>query len=301
MMDPSEILLQTISENSHPLACIKNLLACPDISVNFAHPRNHQTALHIAAQQGNVNLINLLLSYGAHVNGGTVDLMTPLHEASFGGHPQAVETLIAEGAEVNARNIDGSTPLCFACSKGCIQSTHLLVKAGAEVNPSLTVTFPPLHEAALNGHVRCIDLLVRLGANLERSENQFGTALHVACLRGYAECARSLLHAGANPNAIKRHQSPLHTAALCGYEECAALLLEYGANVYQRNSQSKRPSDLATDVECKKILLSKAETPAKLIETCRLVIRQQLSRTPSVKIPLLPLPGCLKEYLNYYY
>ena len=43
------------------------------------------------------------------------------------------------------------------------------------------------------------------------------------------------------------------------------------------------------------------ETPAKLIETCRLVIRQQLSRTPSVKIPLLPLPGCLKEYLNYYY
>lgn len=100
MMDPSEILLQTISENSHPLACIKNLLACPDISVNFAHPRNHQTALHIAAQQGNVNLINLLLSYGAHVNGGTVDLMTPLHEASFGGHPQAVETLIAEGAEV---------------------------------------------------------------------------------------------------------------------------------------------------------------------------------------------------------
>lgn len=171
-------------------------------------------------------------------------------------------------SQVNARNIDGSTPLCFACSKGCIQSTHLLVKAGAEVNPSLTVTFPPLHEAALNGHVRCIDLLVRLGANLERSENQFGTALHVACLRGYAECARSLLHAGANPNAIKRHQSPLHTAALCGYEECAALLLEYGANVYQRNSQSKRPSDLATDVACKKILLSKAGEKGGVLKLC---------------------------------
>lgn len=169
-------------------------------------------------------------------------------------------------SQVNARNIDGSTPLCFACSKGCIQCTHLLVKAGAEVNPSLTVTFPPLHEAALNGHVRCIDLLLRLGADLERSENQFGTALHVACLRGYADCTRSLLHAGANPNAIKRHQSPLHTAALCGYEECAALLLEYGANVYQRNSQSKRPSDLATDVACKKILLSKAGEKIGLLD-----------------------------------
>ena len=133
-----------------------------------------------------------------------------------------------------------------------------MIEAGAEVNPSLTVTFPPLHEAALNGHVRCIDKLVQMGANLQKSENQFGTALHVACLRGYVECARSLLHAGANPNAIKRHQTPLHIAALCGFEECAALLLEYGANVYQRNSQSKRPADLATDATCRNILLARA-------------------------------------------
>ena len=126
------------------------------------------------------------------------------------------------------------------------------------MNPSLTVTFPPLHEAALNGHVHCIEMLIELGADLEKSENQFGTALHVACLRGYVECVRILLHAGANPNVIKRHQAPLHTAALCGYEECAELLLEYGANIYQRNSQSKRPVDLATDAACRKILLTRA-------------------------------------------
>ena len=99
---------------------------------------------------------------------------------------------------------------------------------------------------------------MQVGADLEKSENQFGTALHVACLRGYVECARALLHAGANPNAIKRHQAPLHMVALCGYEECASLLLEYGANVYQRNSQSKVPADLATDVACRKILLTTA-------------------------------------------
>lgn len=160
--------------------------------------------------------------------------------------------------QTNAHNIDGSTPLCFACSKGCVQCVHLLIEAGAEVNPSLTVTFPPLHEAALNGHVHCIEILMKKGANLEKSENQFGTALHVACLRGYVECMRALLHAGANPNAIKRHQAALHTAALCGYEQCIMLLLEYGADVYQRNSQSKRALDLATDGACRKILLSRA-------------------------------------------
>lgn len=301
MMDPNEILLQTISENRHPLAHIKSLLLRPEVSVNFANPINHQTALHIAARRGEVDVMKLLLSYGAHVNGGTVDLMTPLHEACFGGHPEAVAILISKGAETNARNIDGSTPLCFACSKGSIQCVQLLIEAGAEVNPTLTVTFPPLHEAALNGHLHCLEMLLELGADLEKSENQFGTALHVACLRGYAECVQSLLHFGANPNAIKRHQAPLHTAALCGYEECASILVQYGANVYQRNSESKRPSDLATDAACRKMLLTEAGTPPKLLQCCRLLIRQQLRRPPADSISLLPLPKRLKDYLNYYH
>lgn len=131
------------------------------------------------------------------------------------------------------------------------------------MNPSLTVTFPPLHEAALNGHVHCLEMLMQMGADLEKSENQFGTALHIACLRGYVECVRTLLHAGANPNVIKRHQSPLHTAALCGYEDCTLLLIEYGANVYQRNLESKRPADLATDTVCRKILQAKAGEKVK--------------------------------------
>ena len=126
------------------------------------------------------------------------------------------------------------------------------------MNPSLTVTFPPLHEAALNGHTHCLEILMQMGADLEKSENQFGTALHVTCLRGYVECVRILLHAGANPNVIKRHQAPLHTAALYGYEDCTSLLIDYGANVYQRNLQSKRPADLATDTACRKILQAKA-------------------------------------------
>ena len=114
-MDSNEILLQAIIENRHPLGYIKNLLARPEVSVNFANPRNQQTALHIAARQGDVDLIKLLLSHGAHVNGGTVDLMTPLHEACFGGHPEAVDILISEGAEVHLKRVNFSFSffLCF--------------------------------------------------------------------------------------------------------------------------------------------------------------------------------------------
>ena len=79
MMDSNEFLLQAIRDNQHPLEYIKSLLTCKEVSVYFANPINQQTALHIAARRGGVELIKLLVSLGAHINGGTVDLMTPLH------------------------------------------------------------------------------------------------------------------------------------------------------------------------------------------------------------------------------
>lgn len=99
-MDSNEVLFQTIRDNRHPLEYVKNLLACNEVCVNFANPQNQQTALHIAARRGDADVIKLLCSYGAHVNGGTVDLMTPLHEACLGGHPEVVDILIGEGANV---------------------------------------------------------------------------------------------------------------------------------------------------------------------------------------------------------
>ena len=99
-MDSNEFFLQAIRDNVHPLEYIKNLLACKEVSVNFANPISQQTALHIAAGRGDVELIKLLVSFGAHINSGTVDLMTSLHEACLGGHPEAVDVLIAEGADV---------------------------------------------------------------------------------------------------------------------------------------------------------------------------------------------------------
>lgn len=255
-MDPNELLLQTINENRHPLQYIGKMLARPDVSVNFTNPRNHETALHVAAKQGDV--------------------------------------------ETNVHNIDGSTPLCFACAKGSLQCALLLIDAGAEVNPSLTITFPPLHEAALNGHVDCIEMLLKMGADLEKSENQFGTALHVACTHGFVDCVQSLLHAGANPNAIKRHHAPLHTAAYFGFADCVSALLEYGANIYQGNAQSMRPIEMTGNEACRKMLLTQAETPPKLLHCCRLLIRRLMPRPVASNISLLPLPKPLMDYLNHY-
>ncbi|KAK1434768.1 hypothetical protein QVD17_00519 [Tagetes erecta] len=79
------------------------------------------TALHMAALNGHVDSLCLLLDLGASVNvvtledGTTIDLIgagsTPLHYAAYGGNPHCCQILIAWGASLTAENEKGWSPL----------------------------------------------------------------------------------------------------------------------------------------------------------------------------------------------
>ncbi|XP_027329963.1 probable E3 ubiquitin-protein ligase XBOS32 isoform X2 [Abrus precatorius] len=84
------------------------------------------TALHMAALNGHVESVQLLLDLGASVSevtvedGTTIDLIgsgsTPLHYAACGGNAQCCQLLIAKGASLAAENANGWTPLMVARS-----------------------------------------------------------------------------------------------------------------------------------------------------------------------------------------
>ena len=75
------------------------------------------TPLHVAADGGHKDVVELLLANKAEVNAKDNDGVTPLHCGGVSGHKDVAELLLANKAEVNAKDNDGGTPLHMAAAK----------------------------------------------------------------------------------------------------------------------------------------------------------------------------------------
>ncbi|OUL19387.1 ankyrin repeat domain-containing protein [Nostoc sp. 106C] len=91
------------------------------------------TEIHLAAEIGNVRLINLLVSSGIDVNQFASDGLTPLMKAVLRSKPWAMRTLIRSGANVNSRTENGETALYLAEYAGQKHPVikKILLQAGA--------------------------------------------------------------------------------------------------------------------------------------------------------------------------
>jgi ankyrin repeat protein len=102
-------------------------------SANVHMTCNHQlTCLHWAALNGNVELVQLLVSNGANIH--AIDDLgdSPLNEACFRGHVNAAWLLIMYGAKVDIPNIYGNTPLYYVGNKPTIGIKKLSVTDNLE-------------------------------------------------------------------------------------------------------------------------------------------------------------------------
>ena len=95
----------------------------------------HYTPLHVAAQAGAGEVVEILLGAGAGpekpitAGGGA----RPLHLAAASGDVRAVAALVAAGADVDATEESwGQTPLIFAAAKGRTTVVRTLLEAGSD-------------------------------------------------------------------------------------------------------------------------------------------------------------------------
>lgn len=67
-------------------------------------------ALHEAVLTGNLDVVKLLIKYGADVHQRDEDGWTPLHMACSDGYPHIARYLLAMGASTEAENESGEKP-----------------------------------------------------------------------------------------------------------------------------------------------------------------------------------------------
>ena len=156
------------------------------------------TALHWAAERGDVQMTNTLLYAGANAAAVTrVGQYTPLHIAARTGNAAVVTALLASNADANARTSpSGATALHLAATSGNPETITALLDKGAEVNarePEWEQT--PLIFAAAAGRTEAVKVLLARGADANVQSKFVDLAKESALDRAATQLQRKILEA----------------------------------------------------------------------------------------------------------
>lgn len=230
-------------------------------NIEARHLKSKRTALAVAAHCGNVDVVRVLLQYGAKVDVCDAFMMTPLHLAASRGHYLVVESLLHNLADINGKGPNDETPLRIASDNGYIDVVKLFLRNRAKVNARDCQQRTALHMAAKRGDEAMVDLLASNGAHVDAKDASFMTAIHYASEEGHDGVVNLLLSKKADINAPgKELQTPLACACSAGQTQVVELLLKKKASTKLKSRGDMNPLHLACSyghVEVVALLLQK--------------------------------------------
>ncbi|KAM9779922.1 ankyrin repeat and SOCS box protein 16 [Neosynchiropus ocellatus] len=264
--------------------------------------------LHLCTYAQSVQCARLLVEFGAEVNVRTRNSrLTPLHVAAQRGLSEHVELFLSHGADVMATSQEGETPLNAACSRAerpseagrylCV--VQKLLDAGANPQTAGKKLHTPLHNACSNCVPKLVDLLLEHGAkaNVENCAGLTPMDCLVQVVEDYTDqepeaVARSLLNYGAKPVSPKMlRQCILSPATL-------EVLLNSYSSVPRCDWLDSLPDHIYQGhADFFDLMRQREGQPRSLQHLCRNNLRQYFGSRSFSGVRNLDIPGSVKDYL----
>ncbi len=166
--------------------------------VNVRDAFGGDTLLHLAAEKGSADVVDLLVKRGAEVDALNDYGRTALYSGVEHQQTDVVANLLNHNANVNlAFEDDGMTPLMKASEHNDAETVQMLIDAGAEINAANNFGYTALMIAAQKNALKAARILLKAGADVHRENIHLGTALGYAVNLGHDELAALLRAHGA--------------------------------------------------------------------------------------------------------
>lgn len=251
----------------------------------------HETPITLAIQGGFLDVVRLVIFYGAPVDcgliyaflegesgtPGTTDSMGHLLllnlsektklllEASSKGYSSIVQRLARTGIDLAIKDDAGNSPLHIAAISGSVEVVDILLTQGADVAAKALDGQTALHLAVERRNHKTVSLLVTAGANLSSQNRDGQTPLHIAAVNGDLTIAKYLVGQGADPEIREENgQAIIHIATSQGHEEFVQWLVDSGTDQEAKDKDQLTALHIAARCGYDKIISLLTKRPANL-------------------------------------
>ncbi|KAK1512613.1 hypothetical protein CTAM01_00008 [Colletotrichum tamarilloi] len=221
------------------------------VSVNIALGDRGDRAIHVAAREGFLLVLDRLIASGADVNVQNALQDTALHQALNRGQIPTSLALLSSGASWKIRNANGTTPLHTAVRSYAYLVVQYLLDKGADANARDKWGHTPLYKACIPPekdkkndfviNLKIIRLLVERGADPTLGGWKTGrTPIHGLASSGHAKeleiLAKEAKTLELPLTGDSQGETPLLVAVKNKHPGAVDVLLKRGANVNARET-----------------------------------------------------------------